>query len=87
MSILTASPVSDAGHKSRKYRNLERIYPIRESNDDFTRTAHVNGCDLHESKTSFVLRIESIRSKLSNGSAYVTEVTDAGPCRSNIAGG
>ena len=66
---------------AEKFESLERINSIRETNGNFD---SCNSCkrlgtsrlhELHESKFSFVSRIEFIRSKLSNFSAHVYGVS------------
>ena len=70
---------------AEKFESFERINSIGETNENFDYATHVNGwepavhmsdCEhesheWHESKFSFVSRIEFIRSKLSNFSAHV----------------
>ena len=72
---------------AEKFESFERINSIRETNGNFD---PCNSCkrlvpsrlhELHESKLSFVSRIEFIRSKLSNFSAHVYGVTVAAPQR------
>ena len=69
---------------AEKFESFERINSIRETNGNFdscnsckrlgTSRLHV----LHESKFPFVLRIEFIRSRLSNFSAHVSGVSGNG---------
>ena len=79
-----AVPATDAGYMSRKIESLERINSRRETNENFDQR---NSCkrlgtsclhELHESKFSFVSRIEFIdASILSNCSAHVSGATHA----------
>ena len=79
-SITSRIVCSDPVYMSRvadKFESFERINSIRETNGNLD---SCNSCErlgtsrsheLHESKFSFVSRIEFIRSKLSNFSAHV----------------
>ena len=67
---------------AEKFESFERINSIRATNENFdscnlcTRLVLSRLHKLHESKFSFVTRIEFIRSKLSNFSARVSGVTN-----------
>ena len=67
-------------HEQKNILSLERIHSTRETNRNFDTC---NSCkrmvpshlhELHKSKLSFVSRIETIRSKLSNTSAHLSGV-------------
>ena len=71
---------------AEKFESFERINSIRETNGNF---GSCNSCkrlgtsrlhELHEPKFPFVSRIEFIRSKLSNFSAYVSGAIDTTWC-------
>ena len=70
------------GYMRRKFISYEWMNSIRETNGNFH---SCNSCkrlvpsrlhELHESKFPFVSRIKYIRSKLSNFSAHVSDVSD-----------
>ena len=66
----------------KRIENFERINSIRETNGNFDSCKSCKRLvlnrlhELHESKLSFVSRIEFIRSKLSNFSAHVYGASD-----------